>query len=203
MSKHNYKLINPIIEGTIETVYEAESPLKGAEKFWIQFAKNILDHVPKFVFSMKDETTDYVNHFVVVEDPKTKSFTISNLELDIEPKEFNDLEEKVEKYNENNQKGGRKRYDSSDSSDMSSSVDSITTESLSSSEPYDELIYPALKRTSPIAMLHYKPYIYSVPLQPKKPSTMNPKIVGVISKVVTPIIPPRFNPIYGTQIALW
>lgn len=196
MSKHNYQLINPIIDGTLDTVYEAENPLKGAELFWMKFAKNILDHVPKFVFSMKDILNNEINHFVVTEDPKTKSFTISKLDLDIDKKEFDDLENKVDTYNQNQNGGMRKRYDIS-SSDSSDSVSSSSISSSSdSSSSIHELVYPSLKRTSPIAMLHYKPNIYTVK---KYQSTMNPRIVGV----VTPIIPPRFNPVIATQIALW
>lgn len=185
MPKNSYQLINPSIEGSFKTVYEASAPMKGAVKMWKNFAKNIYGGVPKFYFTMKNTSSGKLHNFAVREDTKTSEFTIEELDLSIDKKKFNEFAKKVQNYNKGRktQKGGasktgkKKRY--TDSSSDSSDSDDIHTP------------YPPIVRTSPITLLHYYPEIYV------RESILNPSMVAIETPIYTPVI--RTFP----QIAIW
>jgi hypothetical protein len=184
MPNRSYQLINPVIEGTFQDVYEAKNPITAADNMWVNLTEHIVSHVPRFMFTMKDISSGRHYNFEVREDANNGSYTINKLNnLKINKKDFEDLTNNVDKYSKIcEQKGGEKkrtRYEKSSSSSDSSSC-----------HPY-----PSLVKTSPIALFHYNPYIYYKP----KSSILNPELVAI----TTPIFTPVFRPTLGTFIGIW
>jgi len=212
MPKHSYQLVNPIIEGTFKDVYDANDSIEAARDMWTNLTEHVVAHVPKFMFSMRDISNGELHHFEVAENREEGSFVIDKLKLDLNKKMFSDFEKRIDEYGKaREQKGGkrkkhkkknkskddydqdggdhashRKRYD--DDKDSSSSSSSSST-----------VIYPTIRRTSPVGMLHYNTRVYYTGNVPTYESTLNPQIVAVASPIFTPI----FKPILGTYVAIW
>ena len=55
MVNHSYQLVNPIIEGTFQDVYDAKTPIVAADNMWNNLTEHIVSHVPRFIFTMKDK----------------------------------------------------------------------------------------------------------------------------------------------------
>lgn len=184
MSKHSYQLVNPIIEGTFNDVYDAKNPIKAADHMWKSLSEHILSHVPKFMFTMKDISSGKHHHFEVNEQSETGKYTINQLDLDIDDKKFSEFAQKVDTYSRSREQHGgrRKRYEDSSSSSSSSSTD----------------YYPTVIRTSPISMFHYTTRLYTDPIY-KYESTLNPQAV----LVTTPLFTPIFRPNLGTFVGIW
>lgn len=197
MPKHNtYQLVNPVIEGTLQDIYDSHDPIDAAKSFWQNLSGHIESHVPNFMFSMRNISSGDLHHFSVSENPKEGKYVIKKLDLDIDNSHFNKFHKNVDSYNQKCYKtkkvGGdkekdkprRKRYDSSSSSSSSSSD-----------------IYPRIVRTSPVAMFHYNTRIYYVDTDEsqKLPSTSNPQLVAVS----VPVFAPVFRPALKTFISIW
>lgn len=183
-----YELVNPMIEGSFKNVYEANKPVKAAEDLWKNLSEHFISHVPKFIFTMRDVSSGKLHHFEVGEDKVSSSYSIEELDLDVEKKHFDDFAKKVDSYEktreENNekQKGGkRKRYER-DSSSSSSSCD----------------YFPTISMTSPIAMFHYGTNFYYQNNNYNN-SILNPQMY----QVTTPLFTPIFRPSLGTFIGIW
>lgn len=196
MTKQTYQLVNPVIEGTFKDTFDAKKPIEAANKMWTSFSEHLVNHVPKFMFTLKEISGGSLHHFQVTENGETNTYVIDKLNVDTDDKHFDELMSSIDKYSSarDNQQGGkdndsssedkpkkhghRKRYDDS-SSDSSSSTD----------------IYPTIRRTSPIAMFHYNTRVY----YPTYKSTLNPQLVSV----TTPLFTPIFNPLYRTFVGIW
>jgi len=190
MPKRSYQLINPVIEGTFQDVYEASESIDAAHNMWKNLSSHILSHVPKFMFTMRDISSGNLHHFEVSENKKKGSYTIGRMDLDIKKQHFDDFLKQVDNYSKSKElKGGkRKRYED-DSSSSSSSTD----------------IYPTIRRTSPVALFHYNTRVYYTSqngVVQTYESTLNPQLVAV-APVLTPIFTPVFRPSYGTFIGIW
>lgn len=188
MPRRSYQLVNPDIEGTFQTVYDAKEPIEAAKSMWKNLTEHVVSHVPNFMFTFREISGGGLHHFEVLENKKDSTFTINELELDVESKLFAEFSKNVDEYTKKRnvgemkkQTGGRrKRYEDSSSSSSSSSSD----------------IYPTIRRTSPIAMFHYNARVYYTPTYK---STMNPQIVAVQTPVFTPV----FRPALNTFVGIW
>lgn len=194
MPKHSYQLINPIIEGTFKDVYDSNEPIEAARDMWKNLTEHIVDHVPRFVFSMRDISSNDIYHFDVTENKEAGTFVINKVDIDIDKKLFTSFEKKIDDYGKSREQhggshgGARKRYDLYKEDDSSSS-------SSSSSSEY----YPVIKRTSPIAMFHYNTRVYYTGVTPVRKSTLNPQLIAADVPIFTPI----FKPVLGTFVAVW
>lgn len=183
MPNRSYQLVNPVIEGTFQDVYEGKNPITAADNMWSNLTEHIVSHVPRFMFTMKDISSGRHYNFEVKEDSTDGSYTINKLNnLKVNKKDFENLTSKIDSYNKVcEQQGGKKkrtRYDNSSDSD---------------SDSYSPV--PSLIKTSPIALFHYNPYIY----YRNRTSLLNPELVAV----TTPIFTPIFRPTLGTFVGLW
>jgi len=196
-----YQLIVPSIEGTFENVVDAKQPLNAAEKIWVNFAEHIADHVPNFMFTIKNISGGSYFHFRVNENKEKGSYIISPVEkIEDEKEKIEGFLKNVDTYNQRvadrvkkdtlKQKGGvkkpkRKRFEEDDSDSSSSSSD-----------------YVPMIRTSPISSFHYMPSLYtpiiSTPMVGVR-TTLNP----TISVVRTPIFAPIFRSTYNPMVMLW
>lgn len=121
-----YKLVNPLILGDIETEYRENTAENAAKKVWNNLSQYITGNVPRFGFTLKDNS-DHLHHFLVkekVSKNKIVDYSIGKMDMKMTGKQENNFINHVEKLgkNINTQIGGRrKRYeDDSDSSDSDS-----------------------------------------------------------------------------------
>lgn len=126
-----FKVVNPLIFGSLNTTYEAKEPLEAAKQFWNSLTVEhnyISGNVPKFIFTLIDEDSKKLYHFEVREKPNENNevdFCIKQLDEKIPKDTVNGFLNGVNKITDdmNTQMGGRrrKRYDdsSSDSDDFS------------------------------------------------------------------------------------
>lgn len=166
MSK--YQLINPVITGKFQNVYEASESIDAAKQFWNELTGNnyITNNVPQFMFTLEKISDHSLHHFMVKEkatssESKFADYSIEEVKLDLSAsqiKEFRSEVSKVQKRmtkEKESQSGGkksRKRYDDSSSSSSSSGDE-------------DDLIdYIRMKRfNQPIVHWWYTPTLYKVP----------------------------------------
>jgi len=131
-NKNAYRLINPYIEGSLDTVVRAKNSFRAGKKIYESISKYFTNHVENFHFTIQNLENKDLTHFRVNE-KKGKDNTVDfnlirhegNLPPEIEKKLIASVE-KIEK-----QSGGKKHKksnrtdekteDDSDSSDSSSS----------------------------------------------------------------------------------
>jgi hypothetical protein len=162
MKNHSYQLVNPIIMGSFESVYDSKEPLDAAKKVWENLSGHIVNHVPRFIFTMKDISENKLYHFEVKENKKKNNFIIKNINTKIDTDKFDDFTNSVTEYTtalKNKQNGGfkRERY-----SDLEDDFDKDIYDDSSSSSSYnddDEIAFPFFKK-SPISFFHYIPSVY-------------------------------------------
>tara|TARA_Y100000780_G_C13676151_1_gene414278 strand:+ start:391 stop:1008 length:618 start_codon:yes stop_codon:yes gene_type:complete len=198
-----FKLINPIIEGSMKKEIDAENELEAANNLWKKLSKYFLGGVPRFRFSIKKEKDGKIEyfHFEVKEDEETGKYTIYKKEEDINKEEIEEFENTVSEYmkmiehskekKEQKQEGGykkpsRKRYSSTSSSDSDSASDTINIVSEQ---------YPVIRRSSPITFFHYNYRLYDkYELERRRRSTLNPKIKVLKVPIYTPTFTLKTRP---------
>lgn len=175
------QLINPVIAGSFEKTYEADVVEDAAKMFWDALAisgKYIVGNVPKFMFTMKEEGSGKLHHFVVTEsvEGKNASYSIKKIDLNLSSAESKKLiDASSNAYNtalkivNKHQEGGKRKnkYDDSSTSDSSDS-------------DIDDLFRSIrIKSVSkPIVYWWYTPTIYKV------------------EKIFTPTFVPSVTPLY-------
>lgn len=177
------ELINPVLGGTIQTVFEEKTPEKAAHTFWKNLTekdKLIANEVIQFPFTLKCE--DKMYHFSVserVDDDKNVSYTITDITDEINkksnPKEMDKFLQEAEKVKRelSGVKGGgdkKKRYKDSSSSSSSSDSDDDVNEYLNKVR--------IRNYKSPLNYWWYSPLIYRMP------------------KIFTPVFVPKVTPFY-------
>jgi hypothetical protein len=145
-----FSIVNPIIQGSLDTSFEAKTPMDAAVKAYKNVSAYFSSNVPQFAFTMKEGNSFY--HYVATEkingDGKIKFTIKENKNVPGASK----LPEFISGIND--MKGGKyKKYryndDSSDSSDSSND----------SSSDYN--YYRPVKRRSPIDYWYYNPNVYA------------------------------------------
>ena len=139
----NFTLVNPSIEGSIQTSFQAKNSDDAAVQTYKTLSAYFANNIPHFSFTMK-EGSKY--HHYTAKEKKNSSgkikFTIKKNDCQIENSKIEEFLEEV-----SNMSGGRSRYkyDDSDSS---------------SSESSDYRYYKPMKRHEPIQRWSYYPYYY-------------------------------------------
>ncbi|ARF09029.1 hypothetical protein Catovirus_1_1079 [Catovirus CTV1] len=158
-----FKLVNPLILGDFGTDFSGKNANDAANQAWNSISKHINGNVPRFGFSLKDNSNDKLYHFVVkekVSDKKIVDYSIEKIDLkltDDQQKGFinrvnkmgNKMENKI-----NSQMGGKKKKHRDDDDDDSSS-------SSDSDEVYNKLNFYTSKKY-PFYYWWYNPLIYTV-----------------------------------------
>lgn len=159
-----FELVNPYIDGSFETTYDAKTPLDGADMFWKAFSKLIVNHISEFFFTLKDSETDKLYSFKVSEsksDDGEVKYTIVPIDIELTQKERYAFDENIRKLVK--QSGGRHNIfdDSSSSSSSSSSSDFYNDDD--DIEIVDHAIIKFNKlrvRKRPISYYIYNPSLY-------------------------------------------
>lgn len=79
-----YRLVNPYIQGSINTTFSGGSASSAAEKVWTTLSEHFENTTPRFAFTLQDNKTDKLYHFGVKERlDKDDEVTYSIKELDV------------------------------------------------------------------------------------------------------------------------
>lgn len=144
-----YKLINPVMKGNMNTTVKAKDELAAANKMWQEMSQYFSNNVPKFAFSM-EKASGGVSHFMVKESLKNNdnaSYEISELSINLSKANNNLFKERCGRA-QNKSVGGKKKHNKDDES---SSEDDI----------YDIIAKKSASLVTPIHYVWYDPYIYN------------------------------------------
>ena len=182
----SYRLVNPVILGSFDQEYNADTPLEAASMFWDKLTngKYLVNSLPKFHFTMSggNKLHHYSVKEEILDDTKTAKWHLSEMPLELTSKQEDLFMKEVEKAkNPMTQSGGKRknkkskknrqlqrhRYEKEnedDSSSSSSSSSSMSDDSSSSDSDSDEdmvLNNILTKRMrDPISYWWYTPSIY-------------------------------------------
>ena len=178
------KLVNPLLIGQINTVYNVDKPLDAAVAFWNDLSKHITNNVPTMRISFMNDKNKLF-HFNIIEkrvqNSKTVNFeiklekykiakeTLNQFTKYIETKE-KDIGEKLNSQDHTYKASGGKLKNAPSKKDKSSSSESSSESSKSSSESSSESsddndLYDFSKyrrMSQPIAYYSYTPYLYKI-----------------------------------------
>lgn len=126
--KNTYRLINPYIEGSLDTTVRAGSSFRAGKKLYNLISNFFTNHVNDFYMTVQNTNTKDLSHFRINEtreDGGAVNFNLVKLEEKFDPSVEKKLINNVAKLG--NQSGGRhhkRRYENSPSESSSSSDDS-------------------------------------------------------------------------------
>lgn len=129
-NKQTYRLINPLIEGTVSPVVKASNSFNGGKKMYNRISDFFTNKVDNFYMTIQNVVTGDLTHFKINErkgENGIVDFNLTKIEGNFDPELENKLVSNVDKILKQDQTGGRHhkhRYDddsSSSSSDSSSS----------------------------------------------------------------------------------
>jgi hypothetical protein len=129
MSKNTYRLINPYVEGSMNTLVNAKNSFSAGKHLYNSVSKFFTNHVEDFNIAVQNVASREINHYKITErrsggDPNSVDYSMAKIPDNAIPDGINEkLLEKIDKMDK--QVGGRKHHsDSSDSlSDSSSEED--------------------------------------------------------------------------------
>ena len=151
----NYKLINPCIEGSLETNFSGKTPSEAASKTWTAVSKYITNNVPQFAFTLENKNNGKFHHFSVTEKllgGGSAEFNIDELH-NVKPNTEKELKNRVERFSKSDLRGGKKHKKDDDDDDDSST---------SSSEVFSALkIFKNRNKSYPITYWWYDPLAYN------------------------------------------
>lgn len=128
MSRKNaYRLLNPYIEGSIDTVVRAKNSFNAGKKLYNTISNFFTNHVEDFYMTVQNVETKELSHFRINEN-RTNNGTVDYDLVKLEEKFSPELEKKLVNNVDQivKQSGGKHRYNDDDdesSSDSSSSDD--------------------------------------------------------------------------------
>lgn len=152
MSNENtYRLINPYIEGDVETVAKSRNSTRAAKKIYDNISQHFQNRVDNFFMTTQNLQTKDLSHFLVRE-TKNKEGEIKygvkslsgNFDTDIEKnllKNINNLEKQSGGKHKNKRKRHRLDDDDDTDSDTDSSSDSFDDDFKFPSQPVSRFTY--------------------------------------------------------------
>lgn len=158
----DYQLVNPYIEGSMQTTFKDTSSHKAAKQAWNNISEHVTNNVPQFGFTLRDSTGKF-HHFGITESLKGGSkvnFKINKISLTMTKEQSDGFKNNIKKAE--SQHGGRSKSKRDDSSD-----DKSDSSSSSSSNEYND-IYDKVKlfrkknQKTPITYWWYTPSIYGI-----------------------------------------
>lgn len=142
-SKNTYRLINPSIEGSLDTVVSATNSFRAGKKMYNALSSLFTNHVKDYHMTLQNVSTKENIHFHIKEEPSSDNKVNFKL-VRLEEQFPDEIEDKLTEIADNperlKQKGGKKkRHDDSDSdSDSSSSSEEYDTYHL---QPVTRYVY--------------------------------------------------------------
>lgn len=138
-SKNSYRLINPYIEGSMDTVVKSSNSFNAGKKLYNNLSNYFSNRVDDFYMTIQNLESKNLTHFTIGEKSKKGGmvdFNLVKLDNNFEKDIENKLINQVDKLNK--QSGGKHKDDSS-TTDSSSSDDEYYYKN--SSQPINRFIY--------------------------------------------------------------
>jgi len=165
MSYNAYRLVNPYIEGSLNTVVRAKNSSSAGRKIYHNLSKYFTNHVEDFNISVQNIESKELSHFNINEKRgknKTIKFHLSQIEDALPSKVENKLLDHVGEI-EKHYGGGKHKKDDSFSSSSSSSSEEDYYKSIPIA-PINKLIYYYLPyRVNYVGLTAYDYYKLFVP----------------------------------------
>lgn len=122
--KNAYRLLNPYIEGTIDTVVRAKNSFNAGKKLYNNISTYFTNHLEDFYMTIQNMETKELTHFRISEkrsDNGMVDFNLVRLENNFNP----ELEKKLINSVENltKQSGGKHKYDDEDDDESETTTD--------------------------------------------------------------------------------
>lgn len=179
-----YTLVNPVIIGTFDRIFDATTADSAAIKFWEELTKEgkyITGNIPKFLFTLQDDKTKDLYHYKVEEKPsaeKETGYTITSIPANCSKNEQDQFLREVSRiksnYSEKQSGGRRKRYE-----DVNDDIDDSDSDDLD-----DFFRYVRIRRYNrPIVYWWYTPSLY------KQENIFTPTFVAPVSPYVQLWVP--------------
>jgi hypothetical protein len=153
----SYILVNPHIEGSVETKFKTKTADEAASFAYESISKYFSNNLPKFSFTLQKAGSDKYYHF----DVKEKINKNDKIKFEIKKndliQDINGLKKFIE-VNEENLAGGK----SSHSKKYKLSDDDSDSSSSSSSDDNYYYYYKPVNRYQPISYWSYYPYVYNL-----------------------------------------
>ena len=157
-----YRLVNPHIEGGFKKIFSGNSARDAAEDAWKSLAKHFTNNVPKFAFTLQQNSDNSLHHFGVKEfinNNKMVEYNVTEMNTRGGQKAVDKFKEELSKQQRTNKMSGGKDKDKDDDSSSSSSSDDDSD----SSDIYAKIrLHKLMKRESPIVYWWYDPSIYDI-----------------------------------------
>lgn len=202
-----FKLINPLIIGSLDCKYDVSTANEAANKFWNQLTIDhnyVTNNVPQFFFTLMEENNRNLHHFVVKEKPvsngaKYVDYEINEVNVKLDGDEKSNFIDRIHEMEleitrqEKQQTGGKhrkKRYLDDDSSSSSSSDGYYRSDYLSALRLKNLTNYP-------ISYFLYNPAVYCADINTKietkvienPSSTIVSSTTTFVPTFVTPMVP--------------
>lgn len=187
----SYQIVNPYIEGELDTTVTGSSPEDAAVEAWETLSSYISNNVPSFAFTLEKKNNKSLHHFLVQENIKdgTVGYKINIIKTVDKKKVLNDFKKKIKDLRKKSQalSGGeldetdnkkKKRYKSNDDDDYD--IDEFD---------YYEDIYDRIKMQKK-QLYNYQPFYYW---------WYNPLIYN-LNSVYIPTFMPTFYPFLEIQL---
>ncbi|ANB50505.1 hypothetical protein [Powai lake megavirus] len=115
--KNTYRLLNPYIEGTVDTVVKSRNSFSAGKKLYNSISNYFTNHVDDFYMTLQNVETGQLSHFKIGEKRDENgdvNFEMNKLEKNFTPELEKQLITSVKKIDK--QTGGKKHYNDSDDS---------------------------------------------------------------------------------------
>lgn len=186
-AKTNYRLINPYVEGSVDTVVSAKNARSAGKHLYNTISKYFTNHVEDFNFAIQNIKSKDITHFKIKEKRDnggtTVDYNMVQLPSDVLPPNVNDkLMSNVNDLEV--QTGGKKHYGSDDS-------DSTESSSI------DDFYAPPPTYTYPITKFTYfnLPYVYNTKTKfvGLSPNDYNSLFMPVFTWPLSPVVEIRMD----------
>lgn len=154
-----FQLVNPYIEGDFKTEYSGKTASDCAENVWDNLSGYLTGNVPKFAFTLQQNSNNKLHHFLVKEDVNDDlvNYSIKPLNIDLDKNTSSKLQSKIKKMSQSGGNSKNKKKSNKDDDDSSSSS--------TCSDDLDELYHKVMKKknrhqTQPILYWWYTPSLY-------------------------------------------
>lgn len=139
-TKNAYRLINPYIEGSLDTIVKASNSFRAGKKMYNNISKFFTNHVNDFYMTIQNLDSKDLTHFKIEEKRNgndTVDFSLMKLEGNFDPEFEKKLINNIEKISK--QDGGNHSYSNDDSTSDSSSSESDYYRNIS--QPISRFVY--------------------------------------------------------------
>lgn len=154
---NNFKLVNPLILGNVETKFSGKNANDVAKSAWNAISQHVTGNVPRFGFTLQRGGDNKLFHYMVKEKVtpnKSVEFSIEQLDVKLTKNQEQKFVDHISKLGRNISKqiGGKNKKDEDDDSSSSST---------STEEIYNKLsLYKSTN--APITYWWYSPMVYTI-----------------------------------------